>query len=58
MPGSKGLLSVLGGSWVVISGGISRVTVVITPIRGLISLLIKLPMNLQVTVSIRIQLDA
>ena len=58
MPGSKGLLSALGGSWVVISGGISRVTVVITPIRGLISLLIKLPMNLQVAVSIRIQLDA
>ena len=58
MPGSKGLLSVLGGSWVVISEGISRVTVVITPIGGLISLLIKLPMNLQVTVSIRIQLDA
>ena len=31
---------VLGGSWVVISGVISRVTTVITHIRGLITLLI------------------
>ena len=30
----------LGGSWVVISGVISRVTIIITPIRGLITLLI------------------
>ena len=32
--------ALLGGSWVVISGGISRVTIVITHIRGFISLLI------------------
>ena len=33
-------IQVLGGSWVVISGDISRVTIVITPIRGLIAPLI------------------
>ena len=32
--------SVLGGSWVVISGVISRVTILITPNRGLITKLI------------------
>ena len=32
--------SLLGGSWVVISGDISRVTKAMTPIRGLITLLI------------------
>ena len=31
---------ILGGSWVVISGVISRVTILITHIRGLITLLI------------------
>ena len=31
---------VLGGSWVVISGDISRVIIVISPIRGLITLFI------------------
>ena len=31
---------ILGGSWVVISGVISRVTIVISPIRGLITILI------------------
>ena len=30
----------LGGSWVVVSGVVSRVTIVITPIGGLITLLI------------------
>ena len=30
----------LGGSWVVISGVISRITIIITPIRGLITRLI------------------
>ena len=33
-------MCLLGGSWVVISGVISRVTVIITHIRGLITLLI------------------
>ena len=33
-------LALLGGSWVVISGVISRVTILITHIRGLITLLI------------------
>ena len=37
-PGILGL--VLGGSWVVISGVISKVTIVMTHIRGLITLLI------------------
>ena len=32
--------SILGGSWVVISGVISRITMVITYIRGLITVLI------------------
>ena len=32
--------TLLGGSWVVISGGISRITIVLSPIRGLITLLI------------------
>ena len=32
--------SLLEGSWVVISGVISRATIIITPIRGLITLLI------------------
>ena len=32
--------ALLGGSWVVISGVISRVTIIITHIRGLITLLI------------------
>ena len=40
---------ILGGSWVVISGVISRVTIVITQIRGLITPLIT-TMNLQVGV--------
>ena len=35
-----GVLPLLGGSWVVISGVISRVTIIITPIRGLITPLI------------------
>ena len=34
------MLNVLGGSWAVISGVISRVTIVITHIGGLITLLI------------------
>ena len=34
------LPKLLGGSWVVISGVISRVTILITHIRGLITLLI------------------
>ena len=33
-------MGLLGGSWVVISGVISRVNVAISPIRGLITLLI------------------
>ena len=33
-------LALLGGSWVVISGVIIRVTIVITHIRGLITLLL------------------
>ena len=33
-------VAILGGSWVVISGVISMVTTVLTPIRGLITLLI------------------
>ena len=33
------VVSLLGGSWVVISGVISRVTILITHIRGLITLL-------------------
>ena len=33
-------MQVLGGSWVVISGVISKVTIVITHIRGLITILI------------------
>ena len=33
-------VSLLGGSWVVISGVISKVTIVISLIRGLIALLI------------------
>ena len=39
--------SLLGGSRVVISGVISRVTIIITHMKGLITPL-KLPMNLQV----------
>ena len=37
-----GLLKVvlLGGSWVIISGVIRKVTIVITPFRGLISILL------------------
>ena len=35
-PGSY-MLSLLGGSWVVIRGVISRVTILITLIRGLIT---------------------
>ena len=35
--------AILGGSWVVISGVISRVTIVITQIRGLITPLITTP---------------
>ena len=38
--GSWGLGPLLGGSWVVISGVISRVTLVISPIRGLVTPLI------------------
>ena len=34
----KDLQSMLGGSWVIISGVISRVTIVISPIRGLMTL--------------------
>ena len=48
MPAQKGL-DLLGGSWVVISRVISRVTIAITYIRGLIApLTITIPMNLQV----------
>ena len=36
-------LKLLGGSWVVISGVISRVTIVITHIRGLITLTYNYP---------------
>ena len=35
--------SILGGSWVVISGVISRITMVITYIRGLITPLLNYP---------------
>ena len=38
-----GLDFLLGGSWVVISRVISRVTILITHIRGLITLLITTP---------------
>ena len=40
MPESPFPQSLLGGSWVVISGVISRVTILITHTRGLIALLI------------------
>ena len=39
-PGGLDLKTLLGGSWVVISRVISRVTILITYIKGLISLLI------------------
>ena len=39
MKGFRVQTRILGGSWVVISGGISRVTILITHIRGLITLL-------------------
>ena len=41
---SSCLLRLLGGSWVVISGVISKLTIIIAHIRGLITLL-----NVQVT---------
>ena len=43
MVGFKVAGSVLGGSWVVISGVISKVTIAITHIRGLITILITTP---------------
>ena len=39
-PKPSAVLNLLGGSWVVISGAISRVTIVITQVSGLITPLI------------------
>ena len=44
------LRSLLGGSWVVISRGISRVTILIAHIRGFVTPLISTQNNLQVGV--------
>ena len=57
------LEALVGGSWVVISGAISRVTVVITHIRGLRTLLIttheppSIPRTI-VVLSLRVTLDS